>query len=135
MPAYRLSCEQPTFFGVRVTSLNDRDHHTHYPIDNGDILFAMHDSCAVMIQRVHEGKRNALVAQGSLPTLREYYDKLRKECPRDVDEWGNIHWPHEYYGAKEFWGWDDWEYEEGCPVRSFPFDSREDAHSCFSRNT
>jgi hypothetical protein len=29
---------------------------------------------------------------------------------------GNVYWPHDYYGAIEYWDWNDWEYREGCSV-------------------
>lgn len=97
--------------------MNGQTHHlAHYPGDNGDILFAMHITCAEFIQRVYKAKSDGLVAHGCLPTVRSFYDKLRKECLRSADEWGNVYWPHDYYGAIEHWGYNDWEYGEGCVV-------------------
>jgi len=94
----------------------------------------MHVACAVIIQRVHESKEDALVAHGSLSTLRKFYDKLRMECLRNIDEWGNVYWPHDYYGAIDYWSYDDWEYGEGCMVRSFPLQTFFDCSHRF-RNT
>jgi hypothetical protein len=127
LQAYIPSSELPSFFGdsscrygsdCNFFSMNGWVYRTHWPINNGDLLFAMHKACAVIIQSVYEAKRNSLIAQGSLPTIRHFYDKLRKECPnaRRLDEWGNVYWPHDYYGAIEYWDWNDWEYREGCSV-------------------
>jgi hypothetical protein len=129
MPVYRSSQELPRFFGDSTCTygselssfdMDGRIHHTHYPINNGDILFAMHSACALIIQCVYEAKEGGLVPRGSLPTLRTYYDRLRTECKRNTDEWGNVYWPHDYYDAVEYWGYADWEYEEGCQVYNTP---------------
>ncbi|KAF2628843.1 hypothetical protein BU25DRAFT_420777 [Macroventuria anomochaeta] len=122
MPAYKRTDEHPAFFGDpychygegNVFHLGGRTYPTHYPINNGDILFAMHSNCANIIKRVFVAKQDGVIAKDGLPTLRAYYDKLRQQCPGYVDEWWNIYWPHEYYGACDYWGYDEWEYAKGC---------------------
>lgn len=127
MPAYRPSQELSAFFGDLMSTygsdlnsfyMHGRIHHTHSPIHNGDVIFAMHEACASIVQRVYRAKEGNSVLQGELPTLRSFYDRLREGCKRNTDEWGNVYWPHDYYGAVEHWDYADWEYEEGCQVRS-----------------
>jgi hypothetical protein len=62
------------------------------------------------LQHLYEAKINSLVAQGSLSTIRHFYDKLRKECSNAhrLDEWRNLYWPRDYYGTLEYWDWDNW---------------------------
>lgn len=52
-------------------------------------------------------KQNGSIDKGSLPTLRTYYDKLRREYPRHVDTCGDIYWPHAHYDATDYWSYDD----------------------------
>lgn len=85
-------------------------------IKENDILFAMHETCTQVVKHVYAAKEVGSVELGRLPTLRTYYDKMRRQCRGHLDEFGIVHWPHEHYGAMEFWDWDDWDYREGCQV-------------------
>ena len=72
---------------------------------NGDCLFAMHAVCANIVQEVCS-------RQTTYPSLRAYYEVLISAIPHYYDETG-IMWPHNYFGATEYWGYSEWDYHEG----------------------
>jgi hypothetical protein len=72
---------------------------------NGDCLFAMHAVCANIVQGV-------CARQTTYPSLRAYYEVLISVIPHYYDETGII-WPHDYFGATEYWGYSEWDYHEG----------------------
>jgi hypothetical protein len=72
---------------------------------NGDCMFAMHAVCANIVQEV-------CARQTTYPSLRAYYEVLISAIPHYYDETGII-WPHDYFGATEYWGYNEWDYHEG----------------------
>ncbi|KAF3005609.1 hypothetical protein E8E13_002294 [Curvularia kusanoi] len=80
------------------------DLATLCPNQNGDCLFAMHGACASIVRLV--------CARQTTFTLRAYYEVLRSAIPYYYDS-GGIYWPHDYFGAQTYWGYDEWDYHEG----------------------
>lgn len=75
------------------------------PNNNGDCLFAMHGACACIVQKVCR-------RQTTYPSLRAYYEVIISAIPYYYDE-GGVYWPHDYFGAMSYWGYDEWNYHEG----------------------
>jgi hypothetical protein len=72
---------------------------------NGDCMFAMHAVCANIVQEV-------CARQTTYPSLRAYYEVLISAIPHYYHETGII-WPHDYFGATEYRGYNEWDYHEG----------------------
>lgn len=59
---------------------------------------------------MYAAKVDDVVEKGELPTLGSYYNKLCKAS--GPDDFGNLCWFQENYGAEKYRGWEDWVYSE-----------------------
>lgn len=69
------------------------------PNTNGDCLFAMHGACTTVARKVCS-------TETAYASLRPLYDGFKSTCPQYYDE-GRIYWPHEYFGALHYWGYNE----------------------------
>lgn len=97
---------------------------TLYPNTNGDCLFVMHGACATVVQE-------ACSTETTYAPLRSFYDVLNSTCPQYYDE-GGIYWPHEYFSALHYWGYDEWNYTGGFHKFVTNYSERTKLHHSFS---
>ena len=96
------------------------------------MLFPIHKACLDMIEQLCQLRQQAYPSMHNKrpSTLETFCDSLQQQRwnnlhkpdkPPEEDYYyaksGGIEWPHEYYGARQFWA-DEWDTEPGWEVRT-----------------
>jgi hypothetical protein len=110
-----------------VFILDDHDYYTFSPSGDGEVMFPIHDACLEVIEHVVESRNEVLTPRMPHATLETLYDSLCKQYarnakapPRTNANLSGLEWDHDYYGAREFQGYYDWEAGHGDEVGSPP---------------
>ena len=104
--------------------------HSVNSIDTESMLLPVHEACLESIRRMcqvrqeqyhglHEDKCATLIAFCDALRQRKVKNDMDPDIPRSLDRYygnsGGIEWPHDYYGARQFWT-DEWDTEPGWEV-------------------
>ena len=110
----------PTQAG-KITEMSTYGYYDTSDGKPGMMLFPIHQSCLDMIDRMCRFRQEQAQPQSSEQpaTLGDFCDALQKQSSKKLETTsghGGLEWPHNYYGARQFW-YQEWEPELGWEVR------------------
>jgi len=104
--------------------LNNAEYRVFHAKPNGDVLFPIHEACISVVQNVLRDRNQGIPTSKPCATLETFYHSLCKQYKRNVAApWQNgyglsgLEWDHNYYGARDLQGYNDWEGCHGDEVR------------------
>jgi len=103
--------------------INNVEYRVFHSDENGDILFPIHDACTDLVIHVLRNRYRSTPNLIPSITLETFYDSLCKQYARNMSAPGGngyamfgLEWEHNYYGARDMQGYNDWEGHHGDEV-------------------